>query len=72
LCLVQGGGGTRIGHETGIRNPFGGTPGLTTSMCFNYKRAGEKAWLVGHSQNFKRYDLPGVSLIVNCTVGRND
>ena len=40
-------------------------------MLFDFDRAGEKALRIGLSQNFETYNLPGVSLIVNYTEGRD-
>ena len=54
-----------------IRKPFGGTPGFTSSMLFDFDRAHEEAYRIGLSQNFARRGLPGVSLIVNYTKGRS-
>jgi hypothetical protein len=67
LTLAQ----TNTGRDSAIRKPFGGTPGFTSSMLFDFDRAGEKAFRVGLSQNFETYKLPGVSLIVNYTEGRD-
>jgi hypothetical protein len=54
-----------------IRKPFGGTPGFTSSMLFDFDRAHEDAYRIGLSQNFAKYGLPGASLIVNYTKGRS-
>ena len=54
-----------------IRKPFGGTPGFTSSMLFDFDQAHEEAYRIGLSQNFARRGLPGFSLIVNYTKGRN-
>ncbi len=54
-----------------IRSPFGGTPGFTSSMLYDFDRANEEAYRIGLSQNFAKYGLPGISLIVNYTKGRN-
>ena len=62
---------TNTGRNAAIRKPFGGTPGFTSSMLFDFDRAGEKALRIGLSQNFETYNLPGVSLIVNYTEGRD-
>ena len=40
-------------------------------MIFDFDRANEEAWRIGLSQNFAKRGLPGVSLIVNYTKGRN-
>ena len=57
--------------DAAIRKPFGGTPGFTSSMIFDFDRANEEAWRIGLSQNFAKLGLPGVSLIVNYTESRN-
>lgn len=57
--------------DAAILKPFGGTPGFTSSMLFDFDRANEEAWRIGLSQNFAKRGLPGVSLIVNYTEGRN-
>jgi hypothetical protein len=54
-----------------IRKQFGGTPGFTSSMLFDFDRANEEAYRIGLSQNLVKYGLPGISLIVNYTKGRN-
>ena len=60
--------GTRIGSD-GIRRPFGGTPGYTSSMIANFDRARERGTRIGLSQNFEAYGLPGVSITLNYTRG---
>jgi len=62
---------SRIGEDAGIRRPFGGTPGFTSSMLYKFDRADEKAWRLGLSQNFTQLGLPGVSFVVNYTNGRD-
>ena len=57
--------------DAAILTPFGGTPGYTSSMIFNFDRANEDAWRIGLSQNFVRLGFPGVSLIVNYMESRN-
>ena len=59
---------TRIGSD-GIRRPFGGTPGYTSSMIANFDRARERGTRIGLSQNFEAYGLPGVSVTLNYTKG---
>jgi hypothetical protein len=54
-----------------IRKPFGGTPGFTSSMLFDFDQAHEEAYRIGLSQNFARRGFPGFSLIINYTKGRN-
>jgi len=57
--------------DAAILKPFGGTPGFTSSMIFDFDRANAEAWRIGLSQNFAKRGLPGVSLIVNYTESRN-
>ena len=40
-------------------------------MLHDFDRANEEAYRIGLSQNFAKYGIPGVSLIVNYTKGRN-
>ena len=54
-----------------IQAPFGGTPGFSGSMLFDFDRAREQAYRIGLSQNFVRLGFPGTSIIVNYTKGRN-
>jgi hypothetical protein len=54
-----------------IQTPFGGTPGFTDNTLFDFDRAREEAFRIGLSQNFAKYGLPGIGLIVNYTEGRN-
>jgi hypothetical protein len=56
--------------EAAIRKPFGGTPGFTSSMLFDFDRAREEAYRIGLSYNFERIGFPGVGLIMNYTHGR--
>jgi hypothetical protein len=54
-----------------ILKPYGGTPGFTSSMLFDFDRAREEAYRVGLSHNFARLGYPGVGLIINYTEGRD-
>ena len=54
-----------------IQTPFGGTPGFTDNMLFDFDRAREQAFRIGLSQNFARLGFPGTSIIVNYSKGRN-
>ncbi|MGI9202696.1 MAG: OprD family outer membrane porin, partial [Woeseiaceae bacterium] len=54
-----------------IQKPFGGTPGFTSNMLFDFDRAREEAFRIGLSQNFAKYGFPGASLSVHYTKGRN-
>ena len=61
---------TGTGHGGNIQRPFGGTPGFTSSMIFDFDRAGEQGSRIGLSQNFADYNLPAVSFVVTYTEGR--
>ena len=61
----------RDDKDAALRKPFGGTPGFTSSMIFDFDRAGEKAWRLGLSQNFASFGAPGISLVVNYTDGHD-
>jgi hypothetical protein len=54
-----------------IRSPYGGTPGFTSSMLYDFDRPREQGYRLGLSQNFARLGAPGTSIIVNYTKGRN-
>ena len=62
---------TGIDKNAAIRSPFGGRPGFTSGMIYDFDRAGEDAWRVRLSQNFTRFGMPGVSLEIDYTEGRN-
>jgi hypothetical protein len=62
--------GTQSG-DAEIRSPFGGTPSYTDPMIGNFDRAQEKAVRIGLSQNFAPRGLPGLSITVNYTEGRD-
>jgi hypothetical protein len=63
-------GFTRTG-EAAVRRPFGGSPGFTSSMVFQFDRANEDAYRIGLSHNFVRLGFPGIGLIANYTRGRD-
>ena len=53
-----------------ILRPYGGSPGFSSSMLFQFDRAREESFRVGLSHNFARIGYPGVGLILNYTEGR--
>jgi len=55
--------------EAGIQNPFGGYPGYISLIVRDFDRAGEDAWLLGASYDFKHIGLPGLSGFVNYASG---
>jgi len=54
-----------------IRSPFGGNPSYTVPMIGDFDRARERSVRVGLSQNFAPHGLPGLSVTVNYTGGRD-
>ncbi|MDJ0941571.1 MAG: OprD family outer membrane porin [Woeseiaceae bacterium] len=61
---------TGTGRGGDIQRPFGGSPAFTSSMIFDFDRAGEQARRIGLSQNFADFDLPAVSFVATYTDGR--
>ena len=61
---------TRTGDHD-IRKPFGGTPGFTSSMLYDFDRRREQAYRLGLSFNFARFGRPGIGIIADYTKGRN-
>lgn len=56
-------------NGAGIRNPYGGFPGYISIIVQDFNRAGEDAWLIGVSYDFKHASLPGFSGFVNFASG---
>ena len=52
-----------------IRSPYGSYPGYLSLMQRDFDRAGEDAWLVGASYNFKNWGLDGLSTFLNYAQG---
>ncbi len=61
---------TRTG-DSELRKPFGGTPGFTSSMLFDFDRRKEEAYRLGLSFNLARFGRPGVGIIADYTESRN-
>jgi outer membrane OprD family porin len=61
---------TDIGSAA-IQRPYGGTPGFSSSMLYQFDRAREEGYRLGLSHNFARIGYPGIGLIVNYTEGRD-
>ncbi len=57
--------------DANILRPYGGSPGFSSSMLFQFDRAREESFRVGLSHNFARIGYPGIGLIVNYTEGRS-
>jgi hypothetical protein len=53
-----------------IQSPFGGTPGFTSTMLFDFDRAREEAYQIGLSLNFVSFGFPGISIAGDYTIGR--
>jgi hypothetical protein len=62
---------TGVDDDAPIRSPFGGQPSFTKGMIYDFDRAGENAWRARISQNFARFGMPGLSLEVDYTEGRD-
>lgn len=56
-------------EEAGIVSPFGSYPGALSLMVNDFNRAGEDAWLVGFSYDFRRIGLKGLSAFANFAAG---
>jgi hypothetical protein len=56
-------------EEAGVVSPFGSYPGYLSLMVNDFDRAGEDAWLVGFSYDFKRIGLEGLSAFANLAAG---
>ena len=61
---------TRTGDDE-IRKPFGGTPGFTSSMLFDFDRRNEEAYRFGLSFNLARIGRPGFGIVADYTMGRD-
>jgi hypothetical protein len=58
-------------NEEGIRSPWGTRPSPLSIMLLDFDRAGEDAWLVGASYDFRRIGVEGLSLFTNYARGRD-
>ena len=52
-------------------SPWGSKPGPLNLILSDFDRAGEDAWLVGLSFDFRKVGLPGFSAFANLASGRN-
>ena len=52
-----------------IRKPFGGTPGFTSSMLYDFDRAEERAYRLGFSYNLARLGFDGTNVKLDYTRG---
>jgi hypothetical protein len=57
------------GRERGIQSPYGGPPNYLSIIVENFDRAGEDAWMVGASYDFKGTRLDRLSLFANVATG---
>lgn len=69
MAAVLRGGFSITDREANIRSPFGASPGYASLMVSDFDSAGEKAWLLGFSYDFKRVGLKGLSAFANLSVG---
>lgn len=58
-----------IDKEARIRSPFGSYPGYVSMMQKNFRRAGEDAWSVGLSYDFRDVGAPGLSAVLRYSAG---
>jgi len=56
------------GKEKGLQSPFGGPPNYLSIIVDNFDRAGEQAFMVGASYDFKDA-VPGLSAFANIATG---
>jgi hypothetical protein len=56
-------------NDSRIRSPFGGYPGYLSLMEKDFNRAGEDAWLVGLSSDFRFGGIKGLSAFVKYARG---
>ena len=58
------------GDEKGLQSPYGGPPNYLSIIVDNFDRAGEDAWMVGASYDFKGVGINGLSAFTNISSGR--
>jgi hypothetical protein len=56
-------------RELQIQNPWGTYPGYLGLMQSDFNRAGEDAWLLGLSYDFKEWGIPALSFFTNYAEG---
>jgi hypothetical protein len=57
------------GKEKGLQSPFGGPPNYLSIIVDNFDRAGEDAYMVGASYDFKGVGVNGLSMFGNIATG---
>jgi len=60
---------SRTGNQLGLQSPYGSPATYLSIIVDNFDRAGEKAFLVGMSYNFKGLGLNGLSTFANIAHG---
>ncbi len=60
---------TSTANNAGIRSPWGGKPSYLSIMIEDFDRAGEDAWLIGLSSDFRSFGAHGFSAFVNYAEG---
>lgn len=61
----------QTGSNSFYRSPYGSWAGYTSMIVRDFNRAGEQAYLIGFSYDFKDWNLPGFSMFANAVFGRN-
>jgi len=57
------------GKDRGLQSPFGGPPNYLSIIVENFDRAGEKAFMIGASFDFKGMGVNGLSVFGNIATG---
>ena len=60
---------TSTADNSGIRSPYGGYPGYASVIVQDFDRAGESAWLIGLSTDFRSLGIKGLSAFANYVDG---
>jgi hypothetical protein len=61
----------QTGENAFYRAPYGSWAGYTSMIIRDFNRAGERAYLIGFSYDFKGWNLPGLSFFHNTVFGRD-
>lgn len=60
---------SRAGSGKGLQSPFGGPPNYLSIIVDNFDRAGEEAYMIGASYDFKGVGVEGLSAFTNISTG---
>ncbi|HEY5802730.1 MAG TPA: OprD family outer membrane porin [Lysobacter sp.] len=60
---------SQAGSDRGLQSPFGGPPNYLSIIVENFDRAGEEAYMVGASYDFKGVGVEGLSAFTNISTG---